>query len=209
MNLAVKFILSRYGGRVITKGELKKVCERFEVDVDYLIHHLISYGYVIRILRGVYYVKTVEEFKLKKALKPLEIIGLGLNKLGVKWYYGLFTALRLNALTHEYFTRIFILNDRIYRSKIVKIYGEDVEFIKIKPHLTEFGIMDKGEIKYSDVEKTILDFLYLSRYNPKLRFTAKNTVAEYWDKVNKERINKYLNYYPKSLKKVLEDEGLL
>jgi len=113
MNIAVRFLLSRYGGKVIRKEEVKKVCERFGIDVDYLVHHLISYGYVVRILRGLYYVKTVEEFKLKKALRPLEIIRLGLDKLGVKWYYGLFTALRLNALTHEYFDRIFILNDRV------------------------------------------------------------------------------------------------
>lgn len=209
MNVAVRFLLSRYGGKVITKEELKKVCERFEVDIDYLIHHLISYGYVIRILRGLYYVKTVEEFKLKKALRPLEIIGLGLNRLGVKWYYGLFTALRLNALTHEYFARIFILNDRIYRSKVVKIYGEDVEFIKIKPRLTEFGITGREEIKYSDVEKTLLDFLYLSRYNPKLKLIAKNILAEYWNRADKKKINEYLKYYPKSLRKVLEGEGLL
>ncbi len=209
MNIAVRFLLSRYGGRVITKEELKKVCERFGVDVDYLVHHLISYGYVVRILRELYYVKTVEEFKLKKALRPLEIIGLGLNKLGVKWYYGLFTALRLNALTHEYFAKIFILNDRIYRSKTLKIYGEDVEFIKINPRLTEFGVTDRGGIKYSDVEKTLLDFLYLSRYNPKLRPAAENVVMEYWDVANKEKIREYLTYYPMSLRKVLENEGLL
>ncbi|WP_297421172.1 hypothetical protein [Thermococcus sp.] len=209
MNIAVRFLLSRYGGKVIRKEELKKVCERFGIDVDYLVHHLISYGYVVRVLRGLYYVKTVEEFKLKKALRPLEIIGLGLDKLGVKWYYGLFTALRLNALTHEYFARIFILNDRIYRSKTLKIYGENVEFIKIKPGLTEFGVTDRGRIKYSDVEKTLLDFLYLSRYNPKLRPTAENVVMEYWDAANKEKIREYLTYYPVSLRKVLENEGLL
>ncbi|NJE26451.1 hypothetical protein E3E22_07445 [Thermococcus sp. MV5] len=209
MNVSVRFILSQYGGKVITKEELEKICKRFEVNIDYLIHHLISYGYVIRILRGLYYVKTIEEFKLKKALRPLEIIGLGLNRMNVKWYYGLFTALRLNALTHEYFAKIFILNDSIYRSKAVKIYGEDVEFIKIKPRLTEFGIVDNGEIRYSDVEKTLLDFFYLSRYNPKLRFTAKNVVEEYWDRINKGKINEYLKYYPKSLRKVLENEGLL
>lgn len=209
MNIAIRFLLSKYGGKVITKEELKTICSRFGADVDYLIHHLISYGYVIRILRGVYYVKSVEEFKLKKALKPLEIIGLGLNKLGVKWYYGLFTALRLNALTHEYFARIFILNDKIYRSKTVKIYGEDVEFIKIKPRLTEFGVIDREKIKYSDVEKTLLDFLYLSRYNPELRTTAGNILTEYWDRVDKEKIKEYLAYYPVSLRKVLENEGLL
>ncbi|GAB6101017.1 hypothetical protein JCM16138_02400 [Thermococcus atlanticus] len=209
MNIAVRFLLSRYGGKAVTKEELVEICGRFGINPDYLVHHLISYGYAVRILRGLYYVKTVEEFKLRKALKPLKIIGLGLNKLSVKWYYGLFTALRLNALTHEYFTRIFLLNDRIYRSKAIKIYGEDVEFIRIKPKLLGFGIVERGEIRYSDVEKTLLDFLYLSRYNPKLRITAKNVLEEYWNRANKERIHEYLKHYPRSLKGVLENEGLL
>lgn len=79
----------------------------------------------------------------------------------------LFTALRLNALTHEYFTRIFVLNDRIYRSKIIKIYGEDVKFIKIKPHLTEFGIINRGEIRYSDLEKNPPGFSLPFKVQPK------------------------------------------
>lgn len=121
----------------------------------------------------------------------------------------LFTALRLNALTHEYFTRIFVLNDRIYRSKIIKIYGEDVKFIKIKPHLTEFGIINRGKIRYSDLQKTLLDFLYLSRYNPRLKITAKNILAKYRDMVNREKTHEYIVHYPNSLKRVLKNGGLL
>ncbi|ASJ16070.1 hypothetical protein A3L04_02735 [Thermococcus chitonophagus] len=101
----MRFILSRYGGNVITKEELVKVCTKFNADPEYVVHYLLSYGYAVRILRGLYYVKTVEEFKLKRALKPLKIIGLGLDRLGLKWYYGLFTAFRLNPLT--LLTKIF------------------------------------------------------------------------------------------------------
>jgi hypothetical protein len=40
---------------------------------------MISYGFFIRILRGLYYVKTMEEFKLKKALDIYKLISLGME----------------------------------------------------------------------------------------------------------------------------------
>jgi hypothetical protein len=45
---------------------------------------MISYGYFIRILRGLYYVKTIEEFKLKRFIDPYWVISSGLDKLGGK-----------------------------------------------------------------------------------------------------------------------------
>jgi len=61
MKPITKFILSRYGGRVITKEELKDVCRRFGENFEYVVNYYISRGYLVRILRGVYYVKTLEE----------------------------------------------------------------------------------------------------------------------------------------------------
>jgi len=47
-------------------------------------------------------VKTIEEFKLKRFIDPYWVISSGLDKLGVNWYFGLYTALRFNGLTHEF-----------------------------------------------------------------------------------------------------------
>jgi len=55
-------------------------------------------------LRGLYYVKSLEEFKLKKAIDTYKVISLGMNKLRLNWYFGLYTSLRLNGLTHEFLT---------------------------------------------------------------------------------------------------------
>lgn len=92
-----------------------------------------------------YYVRTWREKTLKILERSLlEVIGGALNYLGIKWYYGLYTALRLNAMTHEYYDALFVLNNFIYRPKLVHVQGEKVWFIKIKPQLTSFGIVRRG-----------------------------------------------------------------
>jgi len=168
---------------------------------------LLSRGYIIRILRGIYYVKTIEEIGLKQAPDVFRVIAKGLNKLNLTWYYGLFTALRLNGMTHEYFNIIFVLNDKVIRSKTIEILGENVKFVKIKPTLASFGIIKSNEVKFSDPEKTILDFIYLSRYNKQLRPHAEEVLTQYQDKVNWAILCSYLERYPRSVQKeVLKNE---
>jgi predicted transcriptional regulator of viral defense system len=170
---------------------------------------MISYGYLVRILRGLYYVKTVEEFELKKSPDIYKILSLGLNKLEVKWYFGLYTSLRLNGLTHEFFDTIFILNDRIYRPKEIKVGGEKVKFIKLSSKLVDFGIVNENSKRFSDAEKTILDFVYISRYRsvPEGRITS--MIEEYRKRVKADKIMKYLKFYPKSVEKVAMDAELV
>jgi len=97
-----KVLVIEVWGSVITREEVKRICKRFRVNHVNTINFMISYGYFIRILRGLYYVKTIEEFKLKRFIDPYWIISSGLNKLGVNWYFGPYTALRFNGLTHEF-----------------------------------------------------------------------------------------------------------
>jgi len=146
MKILTKHMLSEFGGNAVSKSELEKICRRFGVDCSKTVNFMLSYGYFIRILRGVYYVKTLEEFKFKKAIDTSRIISLGMNKLGINWYFGLYTALSLNGITHEYFDTIFILNDRIFRPKEININGRMVRFIKIKKALLGFGVIKTSEI---------------------------------------------------------------
>jgi len=209
MKKLTRYILSRFGGNAITKDEIKETCKRFGADVDSTINFMISYGYLVRILRGLYYVKTVEEFQLKKSPDAYTILSLGLNKLKVKWYFGLYTSLRLNGLTHEFFDTIFILNDRIYRPKEIKVAGEKVKFIKLSSKLVDFGIVNENGKKFSDVEKTLLDFVYISRYRsvPEGRITS--MIEEYRKRVKADKVMEYLKFYPKSVEKVVRDAGLV
>jgi predicted transcriptional regulator of viral defense system len=170
---------------------------------------MISYGYLLRILRGLYYVKTLEEFKLKKSANIYEILSLGMEKLRIDWYFGLYTSLRLNGLTHEYYDTIFILNNQIFRAKVIKVGGEGVKFIKLKSKLFGFGIKKKNLIKFSDVEKTLLDFIYVLRYRSVPEERIISMIEEYGDKAKAKKIKAYLKFYPKVVEMVVKNAGLI
>jgi len=202
MKLITQFILSRYGGKVITREELREACERFGENFEYIVNYYISRGYLVRILRGVYYVKTLEEYKFGKTPDPMTLIAKAMNKLNLKWYFGLYTALRLNGATYEYYSRIFLVTPVITRPRPVTILGERIQFIKLKEPLLGFGVVKRGEIQYSDLEKTLLDFIYLKRYNKRLNANA--VVREYIAKAQKAKLVEYSKAYPKSVQREVE-----
>ena len=209
MRNLTKYILSTFGGSIITKSEVENVCKRFGRDVNNIINFMISYGYLVRILRGLYYVKSLEEFKLRRALNVYKIISLGMEKLKIKWYFGLYSALRLNGLTHEFFGVNFILNGKIFRPKEIGIAGENVKFLKVKSTLLEFGIVSKNSIRFSDPEKTILDFVYIFRYRGVSEERIISIVEDYSRSLDKRKLRAYLKFYPKSVRRVLEDAKLI
>jgi predicted transcriptional regulator of viral defense system len=209
MKLVTKYILSNFGGRVANKEEVERVCDKFGVDSGRTINYMINYGFFVRILRGLYYVKTIEEFKLKKALDAYRLISLGMEKLKVDWYFGLYTSLRLNGLTHEFFDTIFVVNDEIFRPKEIGISGEKVKFIKLKSKLFGFGIVDKNGIKFSDPEKTILDLIYVFRYRNVAEESIISTVEDYSRKLERKKLREYLKFYPKSVSRVVENAKLI
>jgi predicted transcriptional regulator of viral defense system len=209
MKLITKYILSNFGGKVAEKGEVERVCDKFGVNSRHTINYMINYGFFVRILRGLYYVKTIEEFKLKKALDTYRLISLGMEKLKVDWYFGLYTSLRLNGLTHEFFDTIFVLNDKIFRPKEIRISGEKVKFIKLKSKLFGFGIVNKNGIKFSDPEKTLLDLIYVFRYRNVAEERIILTIEDYFKKLEKKKLREYLKFYPKSVSRVVENAKLI
>jgi predicted transcriptional regulator of viral defense system len=209
MKTLTRYILSSFGGKVVERREIEKVCRRFSANATSTINFMISYGYFLRVLRGLYYVKTLEEFKLKKSVNVHEILSLGMEKLRINWYFGLYTSLRLNGLTHEYFDTIFILNDRIFRPREIKVGGERVKFLKLKSKLFGFGTMNKDHIKFSDIEKTLLDFIYVSRYRTVPEERIISIIEECGKNVKTEKIKAYLKFYPKTVEMVVKNARLI
>ncbi len=209
MKTLTKYILSNFGGKVITREEMEEACGRFNADASSTVIFMISYGYLVRILRGLYYVKFVEEFGLKKSLNVYTILSLGMEKLGIAWYFGLYTSLKISGFTHEYFDTIFILNESIFRPKAIKVMGEKVKFIKLSGKLFGFGTLTEGNIKFSDVEKTILDFIYISNYRSVLEERTISVIEEYSKNVKADKIKAYLKFYPKTVGTVVENAGLV
>ncbi|MBC7130495.1 hypothetical protein H5T51_04660 [Candidatus Bathyarchaeota archaeon] len=209
MKPLTRYLLSRFGGMVAKREEIEIACKRFEANPVSTINFMIHYGYFVRILRGLYYVKSLEEFKLKKAPSVYEIISLGMNRLKIDWYFGLYTALRLNGLTHEFFGEIFVLNNRIFRPKVIEISGERVKFVKLKDLLFGFGVVKKNAIRFSDPEKTILDFIYVFRYRGISEERIISITEDYFKNLSKNKLESYLKFYPKSVKRVVENAGLI
>ncbi|MBS7633258.1 hypothetical protein KEJ15_06550, partial [Candidatus Bathyarchaeota archaeon] len=116
---------------------LENMCGTLGVKYVDMIRYLLRRGYLIRVFRGVFYVKSPEEIKLRKInVSPLEVLAKGLEVKGVEnWYFGLYTALRLNGVTHEYFSADFLMNDKIFRAREMEIVGHRFRFIKVKPSL--------------------------------------------------------------------------
>jgi len=190
----------------VTSNILKKYCKKLDLDYDGTIKNLMFSGYLIRIFKGIFYIKSLEEIELGRTrYSYLELISKGLELKGVKnWYFGLYSALKLNNMTHEEFTIDHIINDILFRAKPIDIIGYKVKFHRVSPNLLKFGITKKNKIRYSDPEKTILDFLYILRYNGIPEEKIIMDIADYTSSISKEKIREYVKYYPKTVKKTLE-----
>jgi hypothetical protein len=187
----------------VTSEELKRYCKSMSLSYEKTIKYFVSREYVVRIFKGIFFVKSIDEVKLGKSkYNHLELVAKGLELKGVKnWYFGLFTALKLNNLTHESFAVDYVVNDRLLRSKPINIAGYKFRFIKLTPRLVEFGII-ANTLKYSDPEKTILDFIYTWRYNgiPKEKIVL--DVSEWAKDISNEKTKEYAACYPKTVQEI-------
>jgi len=191
----------------VTSDTLKKYCKNLELDYDGTIKNLIFRGNLIRIFKGIFYIKNLEELKLGKLkYSHMELISKGLELKDVEnWYFGLYSALKLNNMTHETFTIDHVLNNKIFRAKPIEIFGHKVKFHLISSKLLTFGIIKKEKIRYSDPEKTILDFLYLLRYEGIPENKIFMDISEYTDNLSKEKMRRYIKYYPKTVEKTCRE----
>src|SRR6266540_5552761 len=76
------------------------------------------------------------------------------------WYYGLYSALRLNGMTHEERREEAVISDSFYRIHGVPIAGKRFVVYKWRPELVTFGLLSFVFYEYTTTEKTVLDFAY-------------------------------------------------
>ncbi|MFX0044178.1 MAG: hypothetical protein ACFE8L_14790, partial [Candidatus Hodarchaeota archaeon] len=171
-----------------------------------IIEYLISRGYLVKIFEGIYYVKSREEFNSNIIkLTPLELISECLKLKSIqKWYFGLYTALTLNGIKNNHDQEIYVLNDHIFKPKPTKIKRYKLKFLQVKSNLLNFGIL-KDKVYYSDLEKTILDFIYLWKFNEKNNAAIIQNISNYLKYVSKEKIIRYSREYPESNRKILKE----
>ncbi len=162
-----------------------------KINSDNAIKYLSRHKYIKRIILNYYYINSLDE-KERNFCKyeDRELLFIVLNKLKIKWYFGLNSALYLIGKTWQTPNTITIINNKISGRKIVS--GLRVRFIKIKENLI-FGLK-KAKTKnnipyaYSNLAKTYLDLSYL-RETDKL--------------VSEKETKNYLKKYPKWLSKLI------
>jgi len=189
----------------ITSEELKRYCKSMGLNYEITIRHLVSRGYFIRIFKGIFYIKSLDEAKLGTSkYSNIELVAKGLELKGVKdWYFGLYTALKFNNMTHESFSVDYVVNDKLLRSKPINIAGYKYRFIKLAPKLLTFGIIEDS-LRYSDAEKTILDFIYTWRYNGIPAAKIILDVSEWAKNISSEKTKKYAVNYPKTVREIAD-----
>jgi hypothetical protein len=185
----------------VTSEELKGYCKSMKMDYSLVVRYLSSRKHLVRIFRGVFYVRSLEELKLGRSkYNHLELVAKGLELKGVEnWYFGLHSALKLNNMTHEHFAIEEVVSDSVFRANPFDIAGYKFRFVKLSPPLVSFGIKEERALRYSDPEKTILDFIYLARQKgvPADRIVA--DVSSWAKGLSKDRLRKYAKKYPKTV----------
>ena len=191
---------------IITLEELKNYCKEMYFNYKIISNYLISRKFLIKIFDDIFYVKTADEINRNKLkIQVSELLGKALELKNIdKWYYGLYTALKLNEIkfTHED-KYCYVINNRILLNKPIRILGKKYRFLRFQDNLFNFGIIN-GKIKYSDPEKTILDLLYLWEYSQKTENRIIVELSKLLDESSKEKLIEYSKFYPKSTANILK-----
>jgi len=160
-----------------------------EIDIKEAIKYLSRHNYIKRIFNSFYYINSIDERKREYCrYEDRELLFSVLNKLSIKWYLGLSSALYESRNSWQVPVKMNIINNKFSGKR--NILGVSVRFYKIKENLI-FAVKKaktKNNIRYfySIPPKTYIDMVYL-RTSKKL--------------VNNKETKKYLKYFPKWVEK--------
>jgi len=192
----VNNILSSFENKLIKRDEIQnqfKIILQEKLNKN-IIRNLRHSNDIIYIMFDYYYVVSPKEKSGHYlSYSPNEMAYAVLNKLNIKWYHGLDSALEYNNIIWQGVVKPVIINN--YFSGKRKVQGVTYHFHKLKNTLFDFGMIKnktKNNIRfyYSDIEKTFLDFLYLNRQTP----------HELKKEIKWKKIKNYMKNYPKSIK---------
>jgi len=193
----VRNILDSLNEKIVSKKQLVNAF-RDVLQGNYsetLIANLRRNKDVLYVFKGYYYILDPHEQQGSfTKYSPDEMVYAILNKLNIRWYLGLESALERNNLIWQGVVNPVILNSELSGEK--KILGVKYRFHKMKREMVDFGYAKKTTknritFYYSDPEKTYLDYVYLHKRIP----TELSTVKRH------EKVKSYLAHYSKVFKK--------
>jgi len=198
-----KLIIERH--KIVTSAEIRRLALNLDKGEERSLRYLQEHGYIYRILRGIFYVKSPEErekgfFECSK----YEMVSKAMKQKGIRnWYFGLETALLLNNMTHEYFVVNYVITDSYRTTKIINILDTKFQFHKWSKKHFMFGIIRKSGLAYSDREKTVLDLAYkiYLRESDSRRVTS--PLRDYETYLNQSNLSTYLEFYPPGFRELL------
>ncbi len=198
--------LTRSRREIVTSREVADLARRLGRRPENALRHLRRTGYLLPLFRGYYYVRGPEELRLgDNRHNPLELFAMAADRKGIgAWYYGLYTALRLNGMTHEERRDEAVISDSFYRIRGVPIGARRFVVYKWRPELLTFGLVDKGLYRYSNPEKTVLDFAYWDYWRTSKGKSGTRVWAEHATSVDERKMRSYLRRYPPTVSTMVE-----
>ncbi len=196
--------------KILTKDEIVKTIKEYsrvykkKINLTSLWTYLRKNNYIKRILGDYYYIYSLEErYNHYCKFSEEELVFLVLEKMNIKWYLGLESALKENKITWQALNIITIINNHF--SGIKKLGNSKFKFIKTKDNKFKFGLIKKKTNNsvayyYSDLEKIYLDFLYFYSYKGKNIKTMKKNLDF---KIKKSKVIKYAKCYSKKIQEVI------
>lgn len=195
------------GNKIVTSNVIRETADVFGKGYIRSLGYLLEHGYLTRIFRGIFYVNSRKERDTATFERPIyRIVSEALALKSVNhWYLGLETALRINGLTHEYFTVNYVITDSYRTTKVIKIADTRFKFLKwSKKHFT-FGIEREFELRFSDKEKTILDMVYKRYIDSRDERHAIAPFIEHRSNLNKRKIAEYIDKYPPRIREMMRE----
>jgi len=201
----------------ITSSTIRGYSEKLYYGVENVIKYFTSQGFIIEVLNDMFYIKDINEIR-KKEIKysPYELISRAFDFKNVKnWYFGLNTALAFDSnekndvIFNIDTSTNYVISDRISVDEPVIINEEKFSFLVFKDDLLNFGIKDNGKFRYSNLEKTLLDFIYLYNCNHVREGKTIVAVSKYKNIVSRDILLRYSKKYPANVAEMLEKSNLI
>ena len=195
------------GKKITTTKEITALASEIDRDEKRSLYYLQEEGYIIRILRGIFYVRSIEERdRGGQDCSIYEMVAMALKVKGVNnWYLALETALKRNLMTHEYYYIDYVITDSYRTTKVISIAGQNFRFIKRGSKHFKEGIVRQKKIRYSDKEKTVLDIAYRDYLKSREPNQYLGSVREYLDRIDRNRARKYILIYPQEFRENVEE----
>jgi predicted transcriptional regulator of viral defense system len=194
--------------RIVLSREIRDLAKKINKNERWSVDYLQRHGYIVRVFRGIYYIKSADERQMGTLdFSIYEIVAMALKEKGVKdWYFGLETALKLNNMTHEYYAVNYVITNTYKTTKIINILDTKIKFLKWNDKHFKFGIIKKGKLRYSDKEKTILDIAYRVYRKKSKHLYVYNIVGEYRNLIDNRKLMEYFEHYPIRFQRFLGDK---